>query len=51
VGVEPEQVLEEDRIAAERGVENATPKSRSSATSERVMAMTGVPRMMIMLVA
>jgi hypothetical protein len=51
VRVEPEQVLEEKRVAALGGIEDADAEVRSSPTSTRVMANTGVPSTMRMLAA
>ena len=51
VRIEPEQVLEEHRVAAAAGSKMPTPKIRSAATSRIVMARTGVPSTMIRLVA
>ena len=44
VGVEPEQVLEQQRIAAEAGIEDADAAGRvRGRPAARVMASTGVP--------
>ena len=47
MGVEPEQVLEEQRVAAESGSKMPMPKMRSSTSSSSVMASTGVASTMI----
>ena len=52
VRVEPEQVLKQDRVAAQLGIENAdAQKPLHAATSTSEIASTGVPSTMIMLVA
>ena len=52
VRVEPEQVLEEHRVAAERADRRCrSGTARSAATSRIVIASTGVPSTMIRLVA
>jgi hypothetical protein len=43
-------VLEENRIAAQCRIENADRATRSNASSRIVIAITGVPRIMIRLV-
>ena len=49
--VEPEQVLEQQRVAAQRRIEDAEMEGRSKTTSTSVIAITGVPSTMMMLVA
>ena len=50
--IEPEHVLEQHRIAAERRVEDADVQQRAPAhQQEAVTAITGVPRIMMTLVA
>ena len=51
VRVEPEHVLEQDRVAAERGVEDADAETRSTPSSRIVIAITGVASTWIRLVA
>jgi hypothetical protein len=43
MGVEPEQVLEQDGVAPRLGSKIPMPKLRSTATNSSVMATTGVP--------
>jgi hypothetical protein len=42
--IEPEQMLKEERIAAEFGIEDAEVQSAFDRTRTMVMATTGVPR-------
>ena len=52
VRVEPEQVLEEHRVAAQRGVEDAEVQRRARGPPAGcVIAITGVPSTMMRLVA
>ena len=52
VRVEPEEVLEEHRVAAERRIEDAeVQRAFAPPSAATVMATTGVPRIMTRLVA
>ena len=51
MGIEPEQMLEQDRIAAMRRVENRQTEPRSAMTSSSEIARTGVASTMTRLVA
>ena len=48
--IKPKQMLEQNRVAAEFGIENADAPNRSSAMSASVMASTGVASTRMMLV-
>jgi len=43
MGIEPEQVLEEQRVAAQLRIENAEVEDAFEDSNTKVMAMTGVP--------
>ena len=51
VRIEPEQMLEQERIAADGRIEDADVQRRSRPSRNSVMAMTGVPRTKMTLVA